>query len=714
MYSSNLRNKLFIKLFIISNLTFISSNSLFALNLGRIITNSMFGEQLDADIALEDVPPELTEKQLQVKLSAEGDFRAVGLKKEPYHDDLGFKPYKDDASNWFIKVNSKKPITSQFVNFLVSLDWPEGHATREYMTIMKSPVGNQASAPAASTKNIGGGFALAVTQDNQKIVRAEPTSELYKDYESSDLFSQIIDDSEVQDVSSNNNNTTEAMMPAKAVDMSKVVIYKAEAKRNQKPVINKKLVKEALPAQVQSQPAAELQPNPIDNKQAASKLTKKGDTLSQIAERYAVANGMTRHQMIIAIYNSNKKAFIKDDVNRLRQNFKLDIPSATLAKEIVSNAPPLSIAPNVKAKFDKVKTESKLAGNKKTLAKPAEAKLSSSPELTAVAKPQVPAGLPAQGQLATPKQTIESQPVDVKAPQSSSLAANQAKDVVMPEVRKYEALPNIDSVSEELNVKDLSKFNTTKDDLAKTHKILRSKRLEIVTANEQAENTPTDNYLLSAEKLVAKQKENQELKEQLYLMQAQLKDLQKAVALHQATNQSASNNNSEMVEQSIPLGVQVGDKLGKNSLSSFISNVSAKVSDQQKMVRASITDYLGLYKLSLGKFGHKLSSGEVKSIFYIWTSVGAGILCLTAMVAYLIRRRRKAVISLDVDTHDDILMAENQMPIVLNSDELLEEKFYEYEIVDEKKIGSEHLIDELNDLIIQDDSHSKQKTTEPT
>ena len=734
MYSSNLRNKLFIKLFLVSNLALLSSNSLFALNLGRIITNSMFGEQLDADITIEDTLPELKDSDIKVALANSADFRSVGLRKEAYHEQLSFKPYKDDANNWFIKVRSKNPITSQFVNFLVKVDWPEGHALREYMTIMKSPV-NKSSPSAAITKNIDGGFALATTQDNQKIVRATPDSELYKDYESSDLFNEPVNaasNEQPQDSTNTNASQTAESTDAKPIDMSKIVIYKSQAGTPVKPQMHTPVL-EALDKvdSTISEKSAAKTPEKSSDKPAqkasvnvnspTAKLTKKGDTLSEIAAHYAVANGMTRHQMIIAIYNSNKKAFIKDNVNKLRQNFKLDIPDATQAKQIVSNAPPLSLTPTLKDKNTPRVAKASVDNTSKIKAKTTKLAKAELPEPKPSTRP-APVEVPAPVTPVRPTPPTESPITDARMTPnpvkqaSTSLADNKSQDIQMPAVKKYDALPNIESASEELNVKDLSKFNTISEDLAKNRRILHNKRLEIVTASEHTENTPTDNYLLSAEKLVAKQKENEDLKEQLYMMQAQLKDLQKIVALNQAAKKSinSANNTTDMVEQDLPIGSLLGDKSAKNSITGFFGSVTERISHQQKTARTKITDFLGLTNTSFGKFGDKLSSGKVKTIFYIWTAAGTALLCLTGIIAYLLRRRKLAVPVMTA-VNDDALMADINMQSMPLRDVDLQSEHQEfnqdYEIVDAQRVHSGQLIDELNDLVITDETNNSTTKT---
>ena len=55
--------------------------------------------------------------------------------------------------------------------------------------------------------------------------------------------------------------------------------------------------------------------------------TRRGDTLWEIAERYAHGDTMTTYQMMVALFDANPEAFMNNDVNLLKIGYTLHIPT---------------------------------------------------------------------------------------------------------------------------------------------------------------------------------------------------------------------------------------------------------------------------------------------------------------------------------------------------------------------------------------------------
>jgi len=487
----------------------------------------------------------------------------------------------------------------------------------------------------------------------QKIVRAAPNSDLYKNFEDNKVINNIIDSS-----ASKNNNNPEP-------DASKLVVYKSSKPNIDSPIESpdpKEIQKlsriiENADADITLDPKLMAKTN---LNTTANKITQKGDTLSQIAEKYAIAHGISRRQMVVAIYESNKKAFIHNNMNKLKQNFKLVIPDAIEAKSIASKVG-VSLAKNDRSNKIKnlKKDQNKLA------------KLTNKLKTTKLNTPKEPPA-PKPTEVPPQKQPIEvpvpSQPIEIPPPVQPSQPSTPTE---IPTIGQFDK--NKDT---SLDLKDLSKFASTKEDIAKTKRIIRNKRLEIVS--EQAENTPTNNLLLNAEKLVAKQKENAELKEQLLLLQAQLRDMQKLAGLNSTaiTNNNTSPksaqlqgsyNKADKVVQSIPLSPMpigahaVPNSNGEENINghSDNSNITEKVA-----ARNSLTGYLGVMANSLSKTGKKLTYNNTKNIFYLWLGVlGFVIAALGFIYYYSIRQFKDKNDNLTLEPDlihikDDVLMAD--------------------------------------------------------
>lgn len=119
----------------------------FTLGLGDIQTNSALNQRLDADIALLSASPEDAE-QLIVKLASGEEFSRAGIDRPYMLTSLRFKTLEQDGVP-YIKVTSPKPIREPFLNFLLEIDWPQGHLLREYTILLDPPVymGAEQAAP---------------------------------------------------------------------------------------------------------------------------------------------------------------------------------------------------------------------------------------------------------------------------------------------------------------------------------------------------------------------------------------------------------------------------------------------------------------------------------------------------------------------------------------------------------------------------------------
>jgi len=126
----------------------------FTLGLGEIEVSSALNQKLKADIELLSATPEDTESII-VKLASRKEFSRAGLDRPYLLNDLRFKSEVLDGVP-HIRVSSGKPIREPFLNFLVEIDWPNGHLIREYTVLLDPPVfmtqpASAASAPASQS-----------------------------------------------------------------------------------------------------------------------------------------------------------------------------------------------------------------------------------------------------------------------------------------------------------------------------------------------------------------------------------------------------------------------------------------------------------------------------------------------------------------------------------------------------------------------------------
>jgi pilus assembly protein FimV len=235
----------------------LASSSAMALGLGDIRVLSKPGQPLLAEIPVISADPSELEN-LRVALASPVTFVRVGLDRPTgLVSELQFELSRDANGRAVVRVSSQAPVTTPSLNFLIEADWGQGRLVREYSALVDAP-----------------DSALAV---------AEP----------------------------------EIVAPAGA--MSNAIAREAEA------------MQAPAAAVAPAPPAPRAAPAPTGavapTRQAAapavaadgSITVQRGQTLSQIAGSVAREQGISRDQAMIALLRANPEAFIRGNLNLLKQ-----------------------------------------------------------------------------------------------------------------------------------------------------------------------------------------------------------------------------------------------------------------------------------------------------------------------------------------------------------------------------------------------------------
>jgi len=258
------------------------SSAALALGLGNIRVLSKPGQPLVAEIpVISSDPGEL--ERATVGLASAATFERVGLSRpEGLVGELQFQFAQDAKGRAVVRVTSATPVQVPALSFLIEVDWGQGRLVREYSALVAADETATAvaepviEAPAAAPSNL--------------IVR-EPAP---------------------APVPAPTPTPTPKPAPAKATATAPV----------------------AAPAPV---PAA---PRPAAAALAAGTLApvQSGQTLSGIARDLARDNGVSLDQAMVALLRANPEAFIRGNVNLLRQGAVLRVPGSGELERIDSAA----------------------------------------------------------------------------------------------------------------------------------------------------------------------------------------------------------------------------------------------------------------------------------------------------------------------------------------------------------------------------------------
>ncbi|MCL2297007.1 MAG: LysM peptidoglycan-binding domain-containing protein [Proteobacteria bacterium] len=242
------------------------SQSVLALGLGRLTVQSALGQALSAQIDLmgtREEFSELTAKIASPSLYQEKDlvYQAVLTRTRVTLE------YRADGSA-FLKITSSQPVAEPYIDLLVEVNWPAGHALREYTVLLDPPrAGQPEPIVPAQQATVAGRAQARATAAPTAPAATPPTA----------------------------TTTTTAAAPAPRVRPRPTPIGGGRA---------------AGTARASDDGYA----------------VQRGDTLSGIAQAHKT-DDITLNQALTALYEANQGAFIGKNMNRLRSGAVLQIPS---------------------------------------------------------------------------------------------------------------------------------------------------------------------------------------------------------------------------------------------------------------------------------------------------------------------------------------------------------------------------------------------------
>lgn len=243
------------------------SSAAMALGLGNIRVLSKPGQPLLAEIPIiTSDPGELD--NARAGLASAATFERVGLAAPTgLVGELQFQFAQDRDGRAVIRVTSAAPVQVASVGFLIEVDWGQGRLVREYSALVAAPEAATAVAEPVIE-------APAAAQSNLIVREPEPLPEL---------------------------PAPTPAAPAAAVP---------------------------APAQpVAAAPSARPLPAPVINNDGRLAPVQRGQSLSQVARELSRESGASLNQTMVALMRANPDAFIRGNINLLKQGAVLRTPA---------------------------------------------------------------------------------------------------------------------------------------------------------------------------------------------------------------------------------------------------------------------------------------------------------------------------------------------------------------------------------------------------
>ncbi|MGI9273822.1 MAG: FimV/HubP family polar landmark protein [Endozoicomonas sp.] len=125
----------------------LGSDYVSALGLGEVRLNSSLNQPLDANIELLQVR-DLTRNEILPNLASRTDFLRAAVDRPYSLSGLKFKTEISPNGTGYIRVTSTRPIQEPFLNFLLEVHWPSGRLLREYTLLLDPPTFSEQPAQA--------------------------------------------------------------------------------------------------------------------------------------------------------------------------------------------------------------------------------------------------------------------------------------------------------------------------------------------------------------------------------------------------------------------------------------------------------------------------------------------------------------------------------------------------------------------------------------
>lgn len=120
-----------------------------AVGLGEIELQSFLGAPLQAVIPLRELG-DLSADQLRITLAGQRDYEAMGVEFSYLHTQLRIEPVIGADGRAFVRIDTRDPVAEPYLNFVLTLRWPNGQLNREYTVLLDPPP--QPAAPAVAQR----------------------------------------------------------------------------------------------------------------------------------------------------------------------------------------------------------------------------------------------------------------------------------------------------------------------------------------------------------------------------------------------------------------------------------------------------------------------------------------------------------------------------------------------------------------------------------
>lgn len=126
-----------------------SAQHLYAVGMGDMQVESALASPLAASFHVIDAD-NLSLEEIIIKLGNSQEYTTLNVDRPHSHQDIRFEKIKSE-NGFIIKLHTNKPIREPYLNFVVSVNWPQGYLFKEYTLLLDPPLIAKTSATATTS-----------------------------------------------------------------------------------------------------------------------------------------------------------------------------------------------------------------------------------------------------------------------------------------------------------------------------------------------------------------------------------------------------------------------------------------------------------------------------------------------------------------------------------------------------------------------------------
>lgn len=290
---------------VVAALLFVSPWAAKATGLGKLTVKSNLGEPLSAEVDLLGVEKSDI-SSLAAKLAPSDAFAQANIQYVSALSNIKFSVEKRPDGQPYLKLTTLQPVNEPFLDFLIELSWSSGRLVKEYTVLLDppgfTPIATTAPIAAPETKPAPASTEMAKPEQAGAPAEEKPGAEATTAAAAPSVATP--------------EATPEAAPEAAAPEAPAPEAQAAEAPASEAPAPEEEA---AAPEQPQTY-------GPV----------KRGETLHKIAESLKPSD-YTLDQVLIGLFRSNKKAFMGNNMNRLKTGPILHVPESSELSTIDPN-----------------------------------------------------------------------------------------------------------------------------------------------------------------------------------------------------------------------------------------------------------------------------------------------------------------------------------------------------------------------------------------